>query len=525
MTRTAVAARPARPGEIARHPSFAVRPHTMPELLRWRAEADGERLAVTAGDGDMTFAEWHLRAARGARVLVDAGVRPDDCVGLWGKNEDGCAWIAALLAVQYAGGIPIPLSSGSPLSGSAERLVRLSARHVVAGDGSGGLPEVSVLPLDLAGSTVAPLEAPRADPHRAVAIFHTSGTTGLPKATVLSHEAVSFTAAMTESYILAPPSGVPGLGPSDAIQTSVPLYTASGLEHYILVSLWSGCRLVCEPTFDPAETLVTAAREGSTVWLTVPAMMTLTVDAQPEPLADERFRIVWHMGSVASRECVERTAQMFPDCAVLNLYSLTESCAGIVVTHADDALRKPGATGRPVPPARIRVVDGLGRIVGPDTVGEVQFDSPYMFDGYFGNEQATADAFTADGWFRSGDGGSLDADGVLWVTGRLGDTIIRGGINISPQPIEERMMTFSGVTDAVIAAVPHRILGHDIVGLVASDAELNLEQLKTYCLARLPRNEVPRQIFVVDEVPRNDFGKLDRRQARELALARIAETS
>lgn len=511
--------RPALADEEALYPAFAQRPHTMPELLQWRAEREPQRPAVAAADGRLSFGEWHERAARGAHVLVGAGIEPDERVGLWGTNAQGCDWIAALLAIQYAGAVPVPLSSGTALANGADRLKRLGARHAVAGDGAGPLPGFTVHPLALAGPDTPSLPAPRADPQRCVMVFHTSGTTGLPKAALLSHESLVFTAAMTEGHILAPPSGVDRLGPGDTLQTSIPLHTSSAVEHYILLALWTGCRIVCEPKFDPSETLRTAARERSTIWLTVPAMMMLTADAHPEPVSRLDLRVVWHMGSVASRECIENSARMLPGCAVLNLYSLTESCAGIVTTHATDAGEKPGATGRAVPPARIRLVDVSGSPVAAEEVGEVQFDSPYMFDGYDENPQATAAAFTDDGWFRTGDGGWLDRDGVLWITGRLGDVIIRGGMNINPYAVEECMLTFPGVGDAVLAAVPHRVLGAEIIGLIEADGGIDVDGLRTHCLAKLPYNEVPRQIFVVDEIPRNDFGKLDRRRARELALA------
>lgn len=511
--------RPARANEEALYPAFAQRPHTMPELLRWRAEREPQRPAVVAADGRLSFGEWHERAARGARVLVEAGIEPDERIGLWGTNAQGCDWIAALLAIQYAGAVPVPLSSGTALANSADRLKRLAVRHAVAGEGAGPLPGLTVHPLALAGANAPSLAAPRADPRRCVVVFHTSGTTGLPKASLMSHESIAFTAAMTEGHILAPPSGVDALGPDDAVQTSVPLHTSSAVEHFILLGLWTGCRIVCEPRFDPVETLRTAARERSTIWLTVPAMMMLTADAHPEPVTGLDLRVVWHMGSVASRECIENTARMLPGCAVLNLYSLTESGAGIVTTHAADAIEKPGATGRAAPPARMRIVDVAGSAVATEEVGEVQFDSPHMFDGYDANAQATAAAFTDDGWFRSGDGGWLDRDGVLWITGRLGDVIIRGGLNINPRVVEECMLVFPGVRDAVLAAVPHRVLGMDIVGLIETDGGIDADDLRTHCLAKLPHNEVPRQIFIVDEIPRNDFGKLDRRRGREIALA------
>jgi acyl-CoA synthetase (AMP-forming)/AMP-acid ligase II len=517
---TAVAVRrPARADEEALYPNFAQRPHTMPELLEWRAETEPERPAVVAADGRMSFGEWHERAARGAHVLVEGGIEPDERVGLWGTNAEGCDWIAALLAIQYAGGVPVPLSSGTALANSTDRLKRLGVGHAVAGDGAGPLPGFTVHPLALAGPDAPSLPASRADPQRCVTVFHTSGTTGLPKAALISHESIVFTAAMTEGHILGPPCGVDGLGPDDTIQTSIPLYTSSAVEHYILISLWTGCRIVCEPKFDPLETVRTAAAERSTIWLTVPAMMMLTADAHPEPVNGLDLRIVWHMGSVPSRECIEHTARALPGAAVLNLYSLTESCAGIVTTHRADAIEKPGATGRPVPPARIRVVDKAEKPVAEQEIGEVQFDSPFIFDGYDENPEATAAAFTDDGWFRSGDGGWLDRDGVLWITGRLGDVIIRGGLNIDPRGVEERMLTFAGVRDAVLAAVPHRVLGSDVVGLIDADPALDAEALRMHCLERLPHNEVPRLIFVVDEIPRNDFGKLDRRRAQDIALA------
>jgi long-chain acyl-CoA synthetase len=511
--------RSARADEEALYPAFAQRPHTMPGLLQWRAEQEPERPAVAAADGRLTFGEWHERAARGAYALVQAGVEPDERIGLWGTNAQGCDWIVALLAIQYAGAVPVPLSGATALANSADRLKRLAVRHAVAGEGAGPLPGFLVHPLALADPNAPALPTPRADPQRCVMVFHTSGTTGLPKASLITHESLIFTAAMTEGHILAPPCGVAALGPGDAIQTSIPLYTSSAAEHYILLALWTGCRIVCEPKFDPVETLRTAARERSTIWLTVPAMMILATDAHPEPVSGLDLRVVWHMGSVASRECIENTAAMLPGCAVLNLYSLTESCAGIVTTHMADASGKPGATGRAVPPARIRVVDASGKPVAAEQVGEVQFESPHMFDGYDNNPQATADAWTDDGWFRSGDGGWLDRDGVLWITGRLGDVIIRGGLNIDPRVVEERMLTFAGVRDAVLAAVPHRVLGTDIVGLVDADDGIDLEALRTHCLQKLPHSEVPRVLFVVDEIPRNDFGKLDRRRAREIALA------
>jgi acyl-CoA synthetase (AMP-forming)/AMP-acid ligase II len=509
--------RPASPGERSRYRGFETRPHTLPELLKLQAQREHAGPAVVAADGTMTFAEWATRAAQGAGVLAAHGVRPGVRVGLWGSNQEGANWIAALLAIQWAGGVPVPLNDRTPLSGTTARLKKLGAPLVVAGSGRTDLGEhIEVLPLDLWRQEGSPLADPIVDPNRASSIFHTSGTTGPPKAALISHEALAYAASMTEEYILAPPCGVDALSGRDIIQTSVPLFTSSALVHFIVLSLWTGCGLVCEPSFDAEETVRTARRHGSTIWLTVPAMMVLVSDRHPEPLDDLPLRAVWHMGSVATAEAISETRRVFPAAAVLNLYSLTETAAGMVVSHADDAATKPGCSGRPTATTRIRVVRDDGSEADPGEVGEVQFESPCMFDGYDGDAAATARFYTSDGWARSGDGGALDSDGTLWVTGRLGDVIVRGGLKVNPVVVEQLMTTFPQVTDAVIVPVPHRVLGHDIIGLVVGN-DLDVQALRRHCLEQLPSNEVPRTMLTVAEIPRNEFGKLNRRAAASLA--------
>lgn len=495
---------------------FGEQPHTLPELLRCRANDGPGRAAVHAADGTMTFAEWAARAAHGAGVLKARGVTPGTRVGVWGSNDEGAAWMAALLAIQWAGGVPVPLNDRTPLIGTLARLEKVRASLVVAGRGRTELGGITVLPLDLRQQEGTALEEPLVDPARASSIFHTSGTTGPPKAALISHEALAYAAAMTEEYILGPPCGVEALSERDVIQTSVPLFTSSALVHYIALSLWSGCSLVCEPSFDAEATVRSASRRGSTIWLTVPAMMMLVSDRHPEPLSGLRLRAVWHMGSVATAEAIAGMRRVFPAAAVLNLYSLTETAAGMVVSQADDAIAKPGCSGRPTPTTRIRVMREDGTEASVGEVGEVQFKSPYMFDGYDGDEPATARFLTSDGWARSGDGGAVDGDGTLWVSGRLGDVIIRGGLKVNPVVVERRMATFATVTDAVIVPVPHRVLGHDIVGLVVGE-DVDLEALRSHCLEDLPSNEVPRTLLKVPEIPRNEFGKLNRRAAAALA--------
>jgi acyl-CoA synthetase (AMP-forming)/AMP-acid ligase II len=519
VTGTDVGLRVGTEHENRLYPSYRQRPHTMPGLLARQAAERGEAAAIVAGDGMLTFSAWADQAARVAAVLTDRGVAAGDRVGLWGTNAHGCGWAAALLGIQWAAAVPVPLNSRMPLSANQMKLNRLKARLVITEGGSDR--ERDWIPMASAVEYHRTVDAPAAGPGQPASVFHTSGTTGPPKAAFISHRSLAYAAAATAEHILAPPCGVTPLSSADVIQTSIPLFTSSGLVHFILMGLWTGCRLVCEPRFDPVDTVACARREGSTIWLTVPSMMLLTAERCGGPHRELPLRVVWHMGSVATAECIAKSHAAFPGAAILNLYSLTETCAGFVVSRADEALAYPGSAGRPTPNTRIRVVGASGEPAASGQPGEIEFASPYMFDGYYDEPQANARLFTADGWLRSGDGGRIDETGLIWVSGRLGDVIVRGGLNINPLSVEQVIARFPGIADVVLTSTPHRVLGEDIVALIVADGPVDVAAMRAHCLQAIADNEFPRRIFFVPELPRNEFGKLNRRAARDMATAMV----
>ncbi|HEY1368151.1 MAG TPA: class I adenylate-forming enzyme family protein [Gaiellaceae bacterium] len=485
--------RPPTESELALYPSFGERPHTLPGLLERQERLAGDRPAFLGPDGSLTFAEWAERARAAAAHLREQGVREGDRVGLWAGNDRARAWAIAFLGIQWAGATPVPMSPRLPRARVEAALDRIDARLLEGIDELAGAPPVEPF-------------APQCREEHAAGIFHTSGTTGAPKAAILSHACTVYIAAMQEEHLIGLPAGVERLGPDDVLQTSVPLHTTSGLMHLIVVSLFSGCRLVCEERFDAAATAATMAREGSTIWFCVPSMMVLLGDRYPEAIPGARLRIVWHAGSVATPEAIAASRTATGGAAHINLYSLTETGAGMIGCTAGDAIEAPGTVGRPPPSTRIWIADG-----------ELRFESPYMFDGYFGDPEATEAVLPADGWFRSGDGGRVDGDGRYWVTGRLGDVIIRGGNNINPSLVEDALMSYPGLLDAAVVPVPHRVLGQDLAAFVVSDGAVDAASLHEHCLARLAPYEVPPTIVQVDSLPRNEFGKLDRRSIREAA--------
>jgi long-chain acyl-CoA synthetase len=285
--------------------------------------------------------------------------------------------------------------------------------------------------------------------------------------------------------------------------------------HMIAVSLFSGVHLVCEEKFDVDGAVETMKREGTTIWFGVPAMIILLGDRHRKAVTGTQLRAILHSGAVVSDGALKAMRTAFPDAASINLYSLTESGAGIVSSTAADALEAPGTVGRPLPTTQVRIVGPDGARCGPDELGELLFKSPYMLDGFY-RDGAVVPPELEDGWLRSGDGGSIDAAGRIFLAGRLTDVIIRGGYNVHPVAVEATILEFQDVTDVAVVPVPHRVLGEDIAAVVVAHAPFELEALQAHCRRWLANYEIPREIFFVEELPRNEFGKLKRRDIVEL---------
>jgi long-chain acyl-CoA synthetase len=144
-----------------------------------------------------------------------------------------------------------------------------------------------------------------------------------------------------------------------------------------------------------------------------------------------------------------------------------------------------------------------------------------MLDGYWRNGGVEPGGVDEEGWMDTGDGGTVDAAGHTWVTGRMGDLIIRGGYNVAPFVVESAILEHAAVTDAAVVPVPHRVLGQDLVAFVVAREDVDADAVREHCRTRLADYEIPRTVVRVDELPRNEFGKLDRRAIRADAEARF----
>jgi long-chain acyl-CoA synthetase len=502
------------------YPSFKQRPQTLPDVLRWRAEKNASETALVAPDGELTFAEWAGRVSAIARELRERGVQPRTPVGLWGENRRGCTWSSVMLGIQWAGAIPVPLHARLQLPGVAAALGRIDARYLVldSDERVDGLQTITFDELPGAGDLDDPVPAPP-DP---AAILHTSGTTGLPTPVVVSHVSLAYVGAATEDHILGAPAGIDPLREGDVLQTAIMLSTSSGLLHVLAVGIYSGLKLVIEERFRVETTLETMRREQSKIWLGVPTMMVLLGDACPEPVEGVRIEAIWHMGSPVSEVALEGMRRAFPGAACLNLYSLTESMAAIYGSTAEDAILRPGTVGRPLPTTEVKLLREDGEPAEPGEVGRMFFRSVHMLDGYWRDGEIEPPELD-DGWLDTADGAYTDAEGHAWVTGRVTDVIIRGGYNIHPAVVEAAILEHEAVSDVAVVPVQHRVLGQDVVAMVVARGDLDAETLRQHCLQRLADFEIPRTMIPVDELPRNEFGKLDRKVIRAQAEAKVEE--
>jgi long-chain acyl-CoA synthetase len=475
------------------YPSFRQRPRTIPALLRRRAETNPDDVALVAPDGTLTFAGWARRASGIARLLRDRGV-------------------------QWAGAVPVPLNSRHPLPAALATLERLGAGVLVlqSNEPVAGVTAIGFDELPRDGELDEPVPTPE-DP---AAILHTSGTTGPPKPVVLSHVCFAFIGAATEDHILGEYSGIEPLHEGDVLQTSVGLHTSSGLMHILLVGLYSGARLVVEERFGVESTIETMRREGTKLWFCVPSMMVLVGDSCAGPVTGTRLAAAWHAGSPVSEAALEGMRRAFPGSTALNLYSLTESGAAIYSSTAEDAVLRPGTVGLPIPTTEAKVLREDGTPAAAGEPGRILVRSVHMLDGYWRDGRVEPGGVDQEGWMDTGDSARVDAAGHTWVTGRMGDLIIRGGYNVAPFVVEAAILEHASITDAAVVPVPHRVLGQDLVALVVSREDVDADTLRVHCLSRLADYEIPRTVIRVDELPRNEFGKLDRRAIRAEAEAR-----
>jgi long-chain acyl-CoA synthetase len=454
-------------------------------LLDMAADGFGDRVAVGAHDDGVTYDTLRRQATTIAATLD--GSRPT--VALLGETSPLVP--AALFGAAWAGVPYAPLNYRLPSEARDALLTRL-APVVVADDSWLGLP---------GGSDRAFPD----DPTAAAVLLFTSGTTAEPKAATLTHDQLLAYIFNTVEF--------GGADDRDAVLVAVPPFHIAGVAA-VLSSTYAGRRIVPLPRFSPEAWLAVAAREAVTHAFVVPTMLAriVTVMEHEPGVGVPSLRHLAYGGSRMPTPVLERALTAFPEAEFVNAYGLTETSSTVCVLgpeehraaqHSDDPTVRArlGSVGRPVPGVEVRVVEGEVHVRGAQVSGE-----------YLGQGSQR----DADGWLRTGDRGSVDADGYVFVHGRGDDTIIRGGENLAPAEIEDTLLRHPAVAGAAVVGIPDQEWGEEVAAMVVArpGTSLDPDELRAFVRGHLGSLKTPRVIVETDELPHTATGKVLRRAVR-----------
>ncbi len=345
-------------------------------------------------------------------------------------------------------------------------------------------------------------------------MLSTSATTGKAKGVMLSIGNIQSNYDATPGWL--------GLTGDDTILCALPLYNTFGLNQCINATLLLGGTMVLLPRFEVGAVLDAIEAFRPTFLPAVPAMLQrlLSDPATPGRDLSSIRRILVGAAPVPGPLLARLRVAMGGDVVVMQGYGLTEATAIVTILHvetdADGQLIRPRSVGRALPGIEMMIADDALRPVAHGVVGEICVRGPNVMQGYYRQAAATAEAIV-DGWLRTGDLGTLDADGHYSVVDRKKDVIIRGGQNIYPADIEEVLYSHPAVAEVAVVAAPDEALGEVAVAYVAlrAGAQVDVAALRELCQQELAYYKVPRQIILLDELPKGPTGKILRRALRE----------
>lgn len=348
-------------------------------------------------------------------------------------------------------------------------------------------------------------------PDATAMVLMTSGSTGVPKIVPLSHRNVCRSAADVARSV--------ALAPQDRCLVMWQQFHIGGLVDLLLAPLQAGGTLIVTPGFDAALFFELLEREAPTWFQAVPTTLgALAQHAERHGLTPRgsSLRFVRSVAAALTPQLQTRVADLF-GVPVVRTLGMTEASPLITSTALPPARDKIGSVGRPSGP-ELRVFGPAMEVLEPGQAGEIAIRGENVFAGYENNPEANAAAFR-DGWFFTGDNGYLDADGDLFLTGRSKEQINRGGYKIMPSEVEEALSRHPAVHEAAVFGVPHPTLGEDVAAAVSlkPDAPADAAALRAHLSGLLAANKVPGRIAILEDLPRNPVGKLDR-----LALAQRA---
>jgi long-chain acyl-CoA synthetase len=520
-----------------------------------------DRVAVDFLGATTTYRELGERVELGARVLHGLGVRAGDRVALVLPNctshlvafwsvlrlgavvvEHNPTYTADELAHQLAdSGATVALVWEQAVPRVLEAQDRTALRRVVAVDLSADLPRAARaalrLPLPAARRTRDAMRGPvpagvphwhrllrtvpawiaaeghdEPRPEDVALLQYTGGTTGTPKAAVLTHRNLLANTIQGQAWTQAENG-------TEVVYGVLPFFHAFGLTLCLTYSVRIAATLVVLPNFDPARVLAAQRRRPGKFLPAVPPMLDRLAAAAEESGADlTSFRYAISGAMALPRETAERWERVTGG-LVVEGYGMTET-SPVALGSPLTQDRRPGALGLPFPSTRIRVVDQEDptREVAPGEQGELLISGPQVFAGYWQRPEETAEQLLPDGWLRTGDVVRVDDDGMVVLVDRMKEMIVTGGFKVYPSQVEDHLRGMPGVLDVAVVGEPAGDLGERVVAAIVLDGDVpgvDLAAVRAWCETRLARYALPRRLVVLPDLPRSQVGKVLRRVVRD----------
>jgi malonyl-CoA/methylmalonyl-CoA synthetase len=488
----------------------------------WLAQAPEQPCLATPAGRQLSYRQLHQQSGAWAAALRECGAAPGERVAV--QVDKSVESVLLYLACLRLGAVYVPINTANtvheveyflkdarPRVAVVRPIDRVALAPLAAAAGVARLETLGAhgegsLPERAARAEGAALPRATLDGSALAAIVYTSGTTGRSKGAMLTRANLASNATTLQAAW--------DFTPRDVLLHTLPLFHVHGLFAALNTALAAGSSLLLLDGFDSSKIL--QHLPAVTVFMGVPTYYTRLLQRPELDRAASAAVRLFVSGSApllpeTHREFEQRTGHR-----ILERYGMTETLMN--TSNPCHGPRLPGTVGPPLPGIEVRIVDAAGE--GPDTVGAIggiEIRGPNVFAGYWGDPEKTQSAFSAGGWFRSGDLGRFDRSGYLQIVGRAKDLVISGGYNVYPKEVETELDALPGVLESAVIGVPHPDFGEAVTAVLVAmpGAQPNEADIISAVRARIARYKVPKRVLLVPELPRNTMGKVQKNVLRE----------